>query len=74
MMSLSLRRSTPWGWFNTLWNARSPNRSAAAAPEDMADESRNRRAFFQEMLERHPDAFRSEMDVEHLARLYRCKF
>lgn len=34
------------------------------------DEARNRRDFLMDMLDRHPDAFASEHDVQSMMRLY----
>ena len=38
------------------------------------EDSRSRREFVMEMLDRNPDAFSSELDIQHMARLYRSKF
>jgi hypothetical protein len=39
----------------------------------MQQEIRAERDLIVELLDRHPSAFQSEMDVQHLARLYRCR-
>lgn len=41
---------------------------------DAREDTRSRREFILEMLDRSADAFHSELDIQHMARSYRSKF
>jgi hypothetical protein len=44
------------------------------APDQDPDDARARRAFLMEMLDRNPDAFASEQDVQSMMRLFTDQF
>ena len=72
----SLTRSGPtfWRHFQDFWKTLVPSRKCATPPDDSQEDSRAERDFILEMLDRHPDAFQSELDIQHMAHLYRSKF
>ena len=74
MTSLALSKPTIWTRFQDVWKTLVPSRDCATAPEDLQEDSRAERDFILEMLDRNPDAFQSEMDVQAMAHFYRCKF
>lgn len=74
MTSLSLARPTVWRRFEEFWKTLAPSRDCATPPEDSQEDSRDERDFILEMLDRNPDVFQSELDIQSMARLYRCKF
>lgn len=44
------------------------------ASDDTLEETRNRREFIQEMLNRNPDAFKGEVDVQNMMHMYPGRF
>ena len=74
MTSLTFTRPTIWKRIEYLWKTLVPSRNCATPPEDTQEDSRAERDFILEMLDRNPDAFQSEMDVQAMAHFYRCKF
>lgn len=74
MTPLTLSRPAIWRRFQDFWNTLGPSRDCATPPEDLQEESRDRRDFILEMLDRNPDAFNSESDILVMAHLYHCKF
>ena len=59
-----------------LQNMLRPGRRTQKDPPDKQEQKTDRkdRDLILEFLDRHPDAFRSELDLENMARLYRCRF
>lgn len=51
-----------------------PSNAPKLSAGEAAQESRSRREFVLEMLDRSAEAFHSELDIQHMARLYRSKF
>lgn len=49
-------------------------RRQATPTADSADECRDRRAFIVEMMDAHPDAFRSELDCQMMMHFYPGRF
>ncbi len=41
---------------------------------DALEDSRSRREFILEMLDRNADAFQSELDIQYMAQMYLSKF
>ncbi len=74
MTSLTLSRPTIWRRFQDFLKSLAPSQDCATPPDDSQEDSRTRRDFALEMLDRNPDAFKSELDIQNMARLYRCKF
>ena len=74
MNSLALSRPAISKRFEDFWETLVPSRDCATPPNDSQEDSRAARDFVLEMLDRNPDAFRSELDVQNMARLYRCRF
>jgi len=74
MTSLTLTHPTIWRRIEDFWKTMAPSRNRAIPPEDVREDSRAERDFILEMLDRNPDAFHSEMDIQSMARLCRCKF
>jgi len=74
MTSLTLTQPTIWRRIEGFWKTLVPSRNHAAPPEDPQEVSRAERDLILEMLDRNPDAFQSELDIQSMARLYRCKF
>ena len=48
--------------------------SSEAQAIDQREDSRSRRQFILEMLDRNPDAFQSELDIQYMAQMYLSKF
>ncbi len=74
MTSLTLSRPTIWRSFQDFWKTLVPSKDYATPSDDSQEDSRARRDFVLEMLDRNPDSFQSELDIQNMARLYRCKF
>jgi hypothetical protein len=74
MTFLTFAQSTIWKRLEDFWKTLVPSRYHAAAAEDTQEDIRATRDFFLEMLDRNPDAFQSELDIQSMARLCRCKF
>ena len=73
MTSLTLSRPAILRRFKDLWKALVPSTDCAQPPNDPEEETRARRDMILEVIDRNPDAFQSEMDIQHLAHLYRCR-
>ncbi|WP_162798286.1 hypothetical protein [Sulfitobacter sp. SK011] len=73
MTSLILPRPAILRRLKDLWKALVPSNDCALPPDNPEEESRARRDMILEVLDRNPDAFQSEMDIQHLAHLYRCR-
>ena len=74
MTSLTLPHLTIWSRFQGFWKNLVSSQDWTTSPEDSQEDSRASRDFVLEMLDRNPDAFQSELDVQYMAHLYRCKF
>jgi hypothetical protein len=61
------------GPLKRLWDKIRRRRNQRTSSEALRKDARAQRDFIVEMLDRHPGSFQSEMDVQHLARLYRGK-
>lgn len=46
----------------------------SSACEDMPEDARHRREFIHEVLERNPDAFTSDLDVQCMMQMYPGQF
>ena len=74
MKSLALSRPTNWMRFHDVLKTLVPSQDGATPTEDSKEDSRTRRDVILDLLESNPDAFQSELDIQHFAYLYRCKF
>lgn len=74
MTSVALSRPSIWKRFEDFLESLVPSRDCATSPNDSQEDSRASRDFVLEMLERSPEVFQSELDIQSMARLYRCKF
>jgi hypothetical protein len=74
MMSMTLKQPAIRVRIFDFCKSLMSRRGVAAPSEDPQEDAGARRDFVLEMMNRNPDAFRSEMDVQHMARLYRSKF
>jgi hypothetical protein len=74
MTFLALSRPSFWKRFEVLLEILVPSQDCTTPRDASREDSRARRDFILEMLDRNPDAFQSELDVQNMARLYRCKF
>lgn len=48
--------------------------SGSSMSEETREATRNRREFIQEMLNRNPEAFRSDLDVQSMMQMYPGQF
>jgi hypothetical protein len=74
MTSLTLARPTILRRILDFWTNAVPAQDRPKSPDETPDQARARRDFALEMLDRYPDAFQSELDLETMSRLYRCKY
>ena len=74
MTYLTLSRPSVWSRFLAFCKTLVLLRDSATSSDDLQEDSLARRDFILQMLDSSPDAFQSELDVELMARLYRCKF
>ena len=63
-----------WKHTNALWSAFEIGRLRKPYSKDAQEDTRSRREFLTEMLDRNPDTLSSEIYIQHMARLYRSKF
>jgi len=74
MTSPAFSRPAIWGRFQDFWKSCIPSRDCLTPLEGQQDKSRAMRDIALEMLDRNPDAFQSELDIQAMAHMYRCKF
>lgn len=74
MVEHALPQLSFWKFPRVTWEVFGLRRSPKSLSIDEQEDSRSRREFVLEMLDRNADAFHSELDIQHLARLYRSKF
>lgn len=74
MTFLTLTRPTFLRRFEGVWPTLMSWRDCAPPPDAAQEDTRASRDFILESLGRNPDAFQSELDIQNMARLYRCKF
>ena len=74
MTSLALSRPAIWKRFEVIWELLAPSHNRPVASNDSQEDSRNRRDFFLEMLNRNPDAFQNELEVQNMMHSYPGRF
>lgn len=74
MTAPALAQPTITARLGQLWKALQPRRAGAAPAEDRQEDARAERDFILDMLDSHPDAFQSEMDMVHMSRRRRGKY
>ncbi len=74
MTSLALAHPTVWRRIEIIWGLLAPSLDLSAASDDPQEDSRNRRDFFLEMLNRNPNAFQNELDVQNMMHSYPGRF
>ncbi len=69
-----ISRPSFWSRFEDFLESLVSSRDCETPNHELHEDSRARRDFMLEMLDRNPEAFQSEFDVQNMARLYRCRF
>ena len=58
----------------SIWERLFPLFSVSSMSDDPQEDTRNRREFMHEILNRNPDAFKSELDVQSMMQMYPNQF
>lgn len=74
MTFLSLKHPTFLRHCQTILQTLAPSHKGEITPQDLQEDIRANRDFILEMLDENPHAFESELDIQNMARLYRCKY
>ncbi|SLN62969.1 hypothetical protein PEL8287_03453 [Roseovarius litorisediminis] len=61
-------------WIDSIRERIRPSFSGSSTSEETWEATRNRRQFIHEMLNRNPDAFRSDLDVQSMLQTYPGQF
>ncbi|MGI9390755.1 MAG: hypothetical protein ACR2O1_11915 [Boseongicola sp.] len=66
MTSLALGYPPIWNRLEEMWKLSVPTRNCPDARDKSREDARIRQEFVTEMLDRNPDAFQSEQDVQSM--------
>ncbi|MGI9394476.1 MAG: hypothetical protein ACR2OY_07510 [Boseongicola sp.] len=66
MTSLALGYPPIWNRLDEIWQRNIPTRSRPGSRDKSREDDRSRQNFVLEMLDRNPDAFQSEQDVQNM--------
>ncbi|MCK0101826.1 hypothetical protein [Pseudohalocynthiibacter sp. F2068] len=61
-------------YFGSIWERFSASFSSSPISGEALEDTRNRREFIHEMLNRNPDASKGELDVQSMMQIYPGQF